>query len=80
MADSCEESCGKSPRTLVVYMPGFADDLIILHCEVRSDDPLTAFGFIEVSGVLLSGHLGVDEVRAYVSKSGLPNLEDPEMG
>lgn len=80
MADSCEESCGKCPRTLIIHMPGFADDILILHCEVRADDPMNAFDFIEVSGSLVKGHLTVDEARAYFNKRGLPQLEDPEMG
>lgn len=77
---SVVEQDDKCNKTLVVHLPGFEDDLIIIHCEVVRKDPISAFRFIEVSGVLLDGHLTEPQVRDYVSHAGLPGLEDPEKG
>jgi hypothetical protein len=78
MADSsfCEdEGSTMRKRTLIVKLPGsFEDDLIILHCEVSSEDPMNQFEHIEVTGVLTIGHLSAKEAQERYSV--LSNMVD----
>ena len=62
--EPCESLPTIRKRTLIVKLPGtFEDDLVILHCEVSSEDPMSQFEHIEVTGLLTFGHLTVAEAR-----------------
>ena len=64
MSPSEEDVSTLRKKTLIVKLPGsFEDDLIILHCEVSSEDPMNHFEHIEVTGVLTSGHLTAKEAQ-----------------
>lgn len=79
MADSsCEDESTIRKRTLIVKLPSsFEDDLIILHCEVPSEDPMSCFECIEVTGVLVHGHLTAKQAQERFSV--LSNMvENPE--
>jgi len=74
--DPCEGSPMMRKRTLIVKLPSsFQDDLIILHCEVPQTDPMEAFGNIEVTGVLVIGHLTAKEAQERFS--ALSDMVDP---